>query len=400
MSVRKKNNFDDKYLIETDGKINFSGKIDFVKEIFLSGNRLAIDIKNCEVDSDFELNGSNFKNELLRNIRFSQYKLEPNKIVRVVFDLEDGVDYFISKLNGVIEIELKKIKCNCKNIECDENIIKLKKENGFINIDKISQTDLYDEKKYVFKFDCDLEDNYGDGKFFIRNDYFSSLEIKNQEIMIYENKIFAYDIYEDAKNLYIKAVNPKEKYENILVIDAGHGGNDSGTRNNNVNEKDLTLDIVQKVLWFFENDFDKSRIKVYVTRLNDRTVSLSKRVEIANDVGDLFISVHINSCPNNPDANGTEVFYCKQNNSKSKNNFSSSDLASILLSNLIEELNSTNRNVKSSDFYVIKNTKIPAALCEIGFITNQNEFDKLCDENYRLQAARAIYNSVKYLLEN
>ena len=398
VNITKKNN-EDKYLIETDSNTNFGGKIDFVREVFLTGNRLAIDIDNCEVKKNFNLNTDDLKNELLRNVRFSQYKLEPKKIARVVFDLEDEVDYLLNKSVGKIEIELKKIKCNCKNISCENNIIALKKENNFIDIKKVTENDFYDDKKYVFKFDCDLEKNYGDGKFFIRNDYFSCLEIKNSKVIISENKIFAYEIYEDEKNIYIKAVNPKEKYKNILIIDAGHGGNDSGTRNNGVSEKDLTLDITQKVLSLFDNDFDRGNIKVYATRLCDKKISLSERVKIANDIGDLFISIHINSSPSNPDANGTEIFYCEQNN-KANKNFCSYDLANVLLKNLLDELKSTNRGVKSNNFYVIKNTEIPSALCEIGFITNQDEFNKLSSDEYRSKTALAIYNSVKYLLEN
>ena len=399
IAVRKKNSYEDKYLIETDGNINFGGKIDFVREIFLPGNRLAIDIDNCEVEKNFKVDIVNLKNELLKNVRFSQYKLEPKKIARIVFDLEDGVDYFLNRSTGKIEIELKKTKCNCKNISCENNVIALKKENNFIDLKQVTENDFYDDKKYVFKFGCDLEKNYGDGKFFIRNDCFSCLEIKNSEIIISENKIFAYDIYEDEKNIYIKAVNPKEKYKNILVIDAGHGGNDTGTRNNELNEKDLTFDISQKVLSLFDNDFDRENIKVYATRLCDKKVSLSERVKVANDVGDLFISVHINSSPSNPDANGTEVFYCEQNNRVNKN-FCSRDLANVMLKNLIDELKSFNRGVKSNNFYVIKNTEIPAVLCEIGFITNQDEFEKLSSDEYRFKTALAIYNGVKSLLKN
>ena len=399
IAVRKKNSYEDKYLIETDGNINFGGKIDFVREIFLPGNRLAIDIDNCEVEKNFKVDIVNLKNELLKNVRFSQYKLEPKKIARIVFDLEDGVDYFLSKSTGKIEIELKKTKCNCKNISCENNVIALKKENNFIDLKQVTENDFYDDKKYVLKFGCDLEKNYGDGKFFIRNDYFSCLEIKNSEIIISENKIFAYDVYEDEKNIYIKAVNPKEKYKNILVIDAGHGGNDTGTRNNELNEKDVTLDISQKILSLFDNDFDRGNIKVYATRLCDKKVSLSERVKIANDVGDLFVSVHINSSPSNSDANGTEVFYCEQNNRVNKN-FCSRDLGDVMLKNLLDELKSFNRGVKSNDFYVIKNTEIPAVLCEIGFITNQDEFNKLSSNEYRFKTALAIYNGVKSLLKN
>ena len=71
-----------------------------------------------------------------------------------------------------------------------------------------------------------------------------------------------------------------------------------------------------------------------------------------------------------------------------------------MLKNLLDELKSFNRGVKSNDFYVIKNTEIPAVLCEIGFITNQDEFNKLSSNEYRFKTALAIYNGVKSLLKN
>ena len=388
--------------IEFDGKNNYlikaNKKIDSISEIYLSDNRLAVNINNSVLGKNLNPKIKNLKlpNEIVKNIRAAQYQVEPIKITRVVFDLNYKTDYSVKLSDDKykINVYLKQIKSNCKNISCDDNIIKLKKQDDLVNINKIAHKDLYYENKYVLDFPVDLKNNYGDGIFVIKNNYFSSLEVKDSSVIINQNKIWVYEIYDDQENIYIKAVSPKEKYKNIIIIDPGHGGSDSGTTNNNIKEKDLTLDIIKKILALFENDKD---IKVYATRLTDTKVSLSDRVKIANNTGDLFVSVHINSAPQNIDANGTEVFYCVHKNDSQKK-FTCLKLAQVLQENLLKELKSNNRKVKKENYYVLRNTEIPAALCEIGFITNQDEFEKLCTDSYRLKAAKAIYDSIKFLI--
>ena len=388
--------------IELKGKNNYlikaNKKIDSISEIYLSDNRLAININNSILGKNLNQKIKDLKlpTDLIKNIRAAQYQVDPVKITRIVFDLNYKPDYSVKLSDDKykISVEFKEKKSNCKNISCSNNIIKLKKQGDLININKISHEDLYYENKYVLKFPVDLKNNYGEGIFIIKNNYFSSLEIKNNSVMINQNKIFVYEIYDDKENIYIKAISPKEKYKNIIILDPGHGGTDSGTTNNNIKEKDLTLDIVKKILTLFKDD---KNIKVYSTRLTDTKISLSDRVKIANNTGDLFISVHINSAPQNIDANGTEVFYCAHKNDSQKK-VSCLKLAQVLQENLLKELKSNDRKVKKETYYVLRNTNIPAALCEIGFITNPDELKKLCTDSYKSKAAKAIYNSIKYLL--
>lgn len=376
--------------------IKADAKIDSIKEYYLPGNRLAIDIKNAEMKmSKSEIIPGN---QVVYKIRVAQNQILPVEITRVVFDLFNNTDYDV-KLSGdkfSIDITFNKTVSLCKNISCDNNIIVLKKEVYMPNANEILEIDEYYNKKYVLKFPMQIENIYGNGKFFIRNEYFSYVEIRSDSVIVNENKIWAYNIFEDNENVYVKAILPKEKYQNVFVIDAGHGGSDPGAINNEVMEKDLTFDIVKKVLDMFDGD---ENIKVYSTRMADVKIPLDVRYQIANDIGDMFISVHINSSDKNRDANGTEVFYYPHESDLQKK-FTSKMLAQTLHKNLLNELESFDRKVKTENYVVLKKAVVPAALCEIGFITNPEEFSNLCDEGYRFKVANAIYNSVQYLLQS
>lgn len=95
-------------------------------------------------------------------------------------------------------------------------------------------------------------------------------------------------------------------FYHVVVVDAGHGGKDSGAVGNGYSEKNMTLKIVQSI----KSNFDKnSSYKVYYTRLSDWYPSLSYRYKMANEVSaDRFLSVHINSSDSSS-SKGTETLY-------------------------------------------------------------------------------------------
>lgn len=92
----------------------------------------------------------------------------------------------------------------------------------------------------------------------------------------------------------------------VIVIDAGHGGKDSGATGNGYIEKNMTLKIVQNIKTNFDSD---PLYKVYYTRLSDWYPTLTERYDLANAVNaDRFLSVHINSA-DSASAKGTETLY-------------------------------------------------------------------------------------------
>jgi len=200
----------------------------------------------------------------------------------------------------------------------------------------------------------------------------------------------------DDKYMYLDFVDPHEVYDYIVVVDAGHGGIDVGASHSGVLEKDLNLEIVQKLKKYF--DSSRENIGVYYTRLDDSDMALAQRVNLANRLSaDLFLSVHINSTASGRTSsiNGTEVMYqVSDETGKSK------AFAQNCLDELLQALESQSKGVVAGDeILIIRTAKVPVALAEIGFITNTTERHLMESEAYQEQAAHALYDAVMKTLK-
>lgn len=279
----------------------------------------------------------------------------------------------------------------------ENHTIVLPNPAGF-NASSVIHTDNYTQKKYTLTFNSDYASVFGNGTVEINDDYINSYTISTENgktnINISEKKILVYDVTCDNQFIYIKAMLPKEKYKNIVVLDAGHGGTDVGAVGNGLYEKNLTLSIVEKLMALFEKDPD---IKAYATRTSDVYPQFRERTDLADEVGDIFISVHINSAGNATAANGTEVYH--YNGKSTASGLSSEILANKMQTKLLEHLGSVDRKVKTGDLFVIRETFVPAVLCEIGFISNPTEAAKMGSASYQQQVAQAIYDGCKELFE-
>lgn len=167
-----------------------------------------------------------------------------------------------------------------------------------------------------------------------------------------------------------------------VVIDAGHGGTDYGAIRDNINEKDITLDVAKQV----RDMLVKKGYVVQMTRDSDIYVSLQDRVAISeNFMPDIFISIHVNSSTGN-EASGIETHYYHQE---------SILLAQTLHASLASAINTKNRGLFKSKFYVINHTTAPAILMEIGFISNSAERAELSGSARRKATAKAIVEGVE-----
>lgn len=185
----------------------------------------------------------------------------------------------------------------------------------------------------------------------------------------------------------------KEKIK--IVIDAGHGGSDSGASGNGMAEKNLTLAIVLAAKKSFDND---SRFQVSYTRTADTYPSLSQRANLANNKeADMFLCIHINSA--SASAHGTETLWSKGRNSATKKNgLTSQELATAMQSAAVAATGFTNRGlVDRPNLYVLKHTKMPACLIEYGFISNKTEASRM-KANTSVYG-RALYNAVVNLMK-
>lgn len=197
---------------------------------------------------------------------------------------------------------------------------------------------------------------------------------------------------------------PVAQNKNIVVIDAGHGKDDSGAvgkinagtaNEQTIYEKNLTLSVAQKV----KKNLENAGISVVMTRDGDTYPTLYERADFANSLNAaMFVSIHINS-NENPDPNGTETYYCTTNNDADYV-LTSQQLATDVQKNLVDALGSKDRGVKTANFVVIKQTVMPSILIELGFISNEEELKKMCSDDYQNKAAKAISDAIEKNLSN
>ncbi|REG96470.1 N-acetylmuramoyl-L-alanine amidase [Flavobacterium aquicola] len=172
----------------------------------------------------------------------------------------------------------------------------------------------------------------------------------------------------------------------IIVIDAGHGGNDNGAQIGAEQEKKIVENIANKI-----NSLNKKgEIEIVLLRKGDRFIALNERVLEINKINpSLVISLHIDASKN-INENGVHAYVSKQNvfYEKSMEN----------AKNLVDEITNeklANGGVKDADSFIIKNSKCPALLVEIGYLSNQNDRTYLTSENGQNEIANKIFEFIK-----
>lgn len=215
-------------------------------------------------------------------------------------------------------------------------------------------------------------------------------------IDIQTDKVFEYESRIDDGYLYLDFVDPHKLYDKVVVIDAGHGGSMPGATRQGVYEKDIDLAITKELAGLFAEN--EGSIRVYYTRLDDSNPSFESRVGLANKAdADVFISIHNNAATTRSSVSGTTVLYDEE---KPESGLSSMHLAEICAEEVTAALGSTNQGLAGgNEIYIIRNAEVPAALIEVGFMTNAEELKKLTTPEYQHQAAVGIYQAVMRALE-
>lgn len=188
---------------------------------------------------------------------------------------------------------------------------------------------------------------------------------------------------------------PPKKNE-LIVIDAGHGGKDAGSASKyeGYEEKSLTL----ATAYFLRDFLQELGYKTVMTRQGDVFVSLSKRAEMANQLNaDLFVSVHYNHCPSR-EVHGIEVFYYKESPPHSQRILASQTLGREISTQIVKYTGMHTRGVKPGNLAVVRETKMPAILVEAGFLSNPQEREKVKDPQNQRALAWAIAKGIDHYL--
>lgn len=272
-------------------------------------------------------------------------------------------------------------------------------------VDNVTYIDDYINQKYQVILPADYSSIYGSGTMTLNTNELVSVTVSQEEgktaFTFVQNGINAFTVTEDANYYYINVKNPKEVYDKIVVLDAGHGGSDPGTSGNGLKEKDMTIAIVQKLYQKLQNT---TKVKTYVTRIGDTYPANIERASMANDIGDVFISVHMNSASPNPTPNGTEVLFITHETDVA-GKLTSKDVATVLLKNVVNALGTNNRGLKydtseQKNLIVLNKTVVPAVIVETLFLSNPGDALKISNELYQEKAAQAIYDSIMEIADN
>ena len=221
-----------------------------------------------------------------------------------------------------------------------------------------------------------------------------------------------------------------EKIQTI-VIDAGHGGKDTGALGKVTTEKAINLAVAKKFGAYIEENMPD--VKVIYTRKTDKFIELSERAAIANrNNADLFVSIHVNSTEGTTTANGAETYVMGESKNEKNLAVAKKENASILLEDNTDaydnfDPNSTeayilvslsqsmyqkqsldiagkvqkqfaakgrhDRGVQQAGFLVLWKTSMPSILVELGFINNAKEEQFLNSEKGQTQMALALYRA-------
>lgn len=222
----------------------------------------------------------------------------------------------------------------------------------------------------------------------------------------------------------------------VVVIDAGHGGEDPGAVGyNQYREKEIVFEIAKEL----EKVLKSRGYKVYMTRDRDAFIKLSDRTKFANEKNaDIFVSIHANAVANgsSKEVNGIECYFLSPSRSNrakkvaalensadmsdmnmygkdsflstinSHNIVASNKLAIDLQRGMLGLLNQKYKDVRDGGvregpFWVLVGAQMPSVLVEVGFITNPEEAQRLADEGYRKTLTKGLSDGIqRYFINN
>ncbi len=386
-------------------------------------NRVMIPLEVIKIIAEVDIKWENQTKTLFINT-IRPYLLEvrsyshPDK-TRVVIDLSEKTEFRADKLINPDRIfidimgSIAKLEDTSKQIKINDGVIKTVRTAQFNEEVTRVVFDLYQQAKY---------------------ELFSLIEPDRIVIDIFKSGEKA-GISETlpTKPEEKPAPGPEITGKRVVIIDPGHGGSDPGAINltTDLKEKEVTLGIALYLKELLKN----AGIPTYLTRDKDEFIYLEERTNFANQKnGFVFVSIHANSVLNHrPSAEGIETFVLsskyigasardvadRENRAsrahpeldtdlakiiadleESANIKYSLDFAEIVQQKLVNYLKLEDRGVKQAPFVVLKGANMVAVLVEVGFISNPKEEKLLKTNKFREDAAQALFEAIKYYIEN
>lgn len=302
----------------------------------------------------------------------------PKELVNV-YNTNDGYKFFIDKENCIQDLKLPVPENICAaDIDVFEDIIGCMTELSIAG----DHRDFYKEAKVK---------NSGDAILQIQVYYDPNTD--KTLIRLYSDLVLGCNITDiESGKVNVRMDFVKNLYKKVIVLDAGHGGHDPGAQAQGYNESDLNLKVILNCRELFKD----SDVKVFYTRIDDTFQTLYDRADFAELVGaDMFIAVHHNSSWYNT-IKGTSVYWGDLDTYTSLNGLTSEKLASLMLNNLVDALDTEvfATGTIAKNFVVVRDSKAPAVLLEIGFMSCPEELERLVKDKFSKKVARTIVDTV------
>lgn len=216
-------------------------------------------------------------------------------------------------------------------------------------------------------------------------------EGKTTRLQLQMTGLYEHQYMFENGTLQLSFEKPSRIYDKIVVLDAAHGGSDSGHIGGGISEKGLALEITEKV----KEKLKDTDIRVYCTRTDDADVSEEERVGFANEMAaDLLISVRAGFDGSNEKVFGIQTFY---NETYFIPYFGNVRLADLLERNMVTAVGGKANGLFAADRgdVLLQNVKMPAAAVEVGYLTNKEEMQKLLQPEYKDRLAEGIAATIK-----
>lgn len=391
--------------------LNGFGSVTIERPMILQNpSRIVYDLPNALVDT--KLRNKEFRINDTETVKIGQFSVNKARIVISTDAVADYIPIYSEDNQSLILANYKKTN-NFTLFTHSSNAINYVKEKENSQIEDmiikfdspiVHGLDRYNDKLIVYLYNVS---KYNDANFkeAFKNSFFEDAVIDlipkiglkltipfQQDAMVssylgVDGRSFKVKIKQVKKKqeptIMLNPTNPKTSSDKrCIVLDAGHGGTDTGAIGGGINEKDITLDVSKRV----EKLLKQKGYDVKMTRTDDTYVSLQDRVEFSEKYApDIFVSIHVNSSVK-PEITGVETHYYHQE---------SMSLAQVVHSAFASAVQSPNRGLFKSKFYVINHTTSPSILIEIGFISNADERVQLIGEKRKQATAKSIADGIQ-----
>lgn len=389
-------------------RLTFSQAVEYKEGTLKDPDRLFLDFPQAQLGSQVP-RSQTVDSDLISTVRAGQNSNDP-PVVRVVMDLKQPIEYRIqtTRRGRVVLVVLRKAEAPSEDAGPPTPALQVT-EIALTQEEEVAQAIIASTGRAAYR------------DFLLRNPLRLVVDIQDAVLQVQDPPVPAEDslvrqvrmsqfspdtvrVVLDLKAPIRYAIRrrsdpdrlvvewrPEPATGKVVVVDAGHGGKDPGTRGfkAGLQEKEVVLDLALRVAELLE----QAGFIPLLTRAEDSFVGLADRVRFANGrQADLFVSIHCNSMPVGKRGTrcGIEVYYYTP---------PSESLASAVQQALVEATRRPDNGVRRRGFYVIRYTAMPSILVEVGYLDHAVEGELLSTSDFRQTVAQGIVKGIQQYLQ-